>query len=315
MPLVSHVGPVGFLYATKANEFGFMKDDVDLISTFADQATIAIENSRLIKKSIERERLVREMTLAQEMQRKLLPQSVPTHASMEIDALSTPAFEVGGDYYDFVSLSGGRIGIIVGDVSGKGIPAAFYMSEVKGIFQSLSSLYSSPREFMIRANTVLAESIDKHSFVSLIYGILDVATGRLILARAGHCPMLYVGDGGASYVRPDGMGLGLGNEPVFSDAIEEQTIDLHPGDLCLFYTDGITEAHVNGDEFGYERLLEVARKAWGNSASDVKNEVLHAVDVFIDHGQPHDDLTLVVLRWLGPSTGNDSRLATGRMHS
>jgi len=76
--------------------------------------------------------------------------------------------------------------------------------------------------------------------VSLIYGILDLTTGRLILARAGHCPMLYVGDGGASYVRPDGMGLGLGHEPVFSDAIEEQTIDLHPGDLCLFYTDGIT---------------------------------------------------------------------------
>jgi phosphoserine phosphatase RsbU/P len=315
MPLVSHVGPVGFLYATKAGEFGFMKDDVDLISTFADQATIAIENSRLIKKSIERERLVGEMTLAQEMQRKLLPQTVPSHASMEIDALSTPAFEVGGDYYDFVSLPGERIGIIVGDVSGKGIPAAFYMAEVKGIFQSLSSLYGSPREFMIRANTVLAESIDKHSFVSLIYGILDLTTGRLILARAGHCPMLYVGDGGASYLRPDGMGLGLGKEPVFSDAIEEQTIDLHPGDLCLFYTDGITEAHVNGEEFGYERLLETARKAWGNSASAVKNEVLHAVDEFIDHGQPHDDLTLVVLRWQGVTTDNDSRLVTGRMHS
>jgi len=200
-------------------------------------------------------------------------------------------------------------------VSGKGIPAAFYMAEVKGIFQSLSSLYHSPREFMIRANTVLAESIDKHSFVSLIYGILDLTTGRLILARAGHCPMLYVGDGGASYIRPDGMGLGLGNEPVFSDAIEEQTIDLHPGDLCLFYTDGITEAHINGEEFGYERLLETAHRAWGNPAGSVKDEVLHAVDDFIDHGQPHDDLTLVVLRWLGPSTGNDSRLATGRMHS
>ena len=315
MPLVSHVGPVGFLYATKANEFGFVKDDVDLISTFADQATIAIENSRLIKKSIERERLVREMTLAQEMQRKLLPQSVPTHRTMEIDALSTPAFEVGGDYYDFVSLPGGRIGIIVGDVSGKGIPAAFYMAEVKGIFQSLSPLYSSPREFMIRANTVLAESIDKHSFVSLLYGILDVETGRLILARAGHCPMLYVGGGDASYVRPDGMGLGLGKEPLFSDAIEEQTIDLHPGDLCLFYTDGITEAHVNDEEFGYDRLLEAASKAWGNPASAVKNDVLQAVDVFIDHGQPHDDLTLVVLRWLGSSTGNDTRLVTGRMDS
>jgi phosphoserine phosphatase RsbU/P len=301
VPLVSHVGPLGFLYATKSTEYGFTKDDVDVISTFADQATVAIENSRLIKKSIERERLVREMTLAQEMQRKLLPQAVPCHPHFDLDAVSTPAFEVGGDYYDFVELPGNRLGIIVGDVSGKGVPAAFYMSEVKGIFQSLSMQHVSPRDFMIQANTVLAGSIDKHSFVSLIYAILDVGTGLLTIARAGHCPMLYIGTSGSDYIRPDGMGLGLSEGALFADAIEDHAIQLHPGDVCLFYTDGITEAHLNGDEFGYERLLNVAREARGRAASDVKNDVLHSVDTFIDHGAPHDDLTLVVLRWVGPA--------------
>jgi len=301
VPLVSHVGPLGFLYATKSTEYGFTKDDVDVISTFADQATVAIENSRLIKKSIERERLVREMTLAQEMQRKLLPQSLPCHPHIDLDAVSTPAFEVGGDYYDFIELPGNRLGIIVGDVSGKGVPAAFYMSEVKGIFQALSTQHVSPREFMIQANTVLSGSIDKHSFVSLIYAILDVGTGRLTLARAGHCPMLYVGESGSDYVRPDGMGLGLSEGALFSDAIEDHAIQLYPGDVCLFYTDGITEAHLNGEEFGYERLLSVARQARGRTASDVKNDVLQSVDTFIDHGAPHDDLTLVVLRWVGPA--------------
>jgi serine phosphatase RsbU (regulator of sigma subunit) len=300
VPLVSHVGLIGFLYATKAAAFGFVKDDVELISTFADQATIAIENSRLIQTSIERERLVREMTLAQDMQRKLLPQRLPHIPGIDLDALSTPAFEVGGDYYDYVVLSDHEFGIIVGDVSGKGVPAAFYMSEVKGIFQSLSPLYKSPREFMLRANTVLMESIDKHSFVSLIYGILDVRTGHFQIARAGHCPMLHIAEGSGAYLRPDGMGLGLAENAIFAGSIEEHTVPLRPGDLCVLYTDGVTEAHVNGEEFGYERLRAAAGCADGRSAARVKDDILQAVDAFIDHGAPHDDLTLVVIRWLGP---------------
>ncbi len=300
VPLVSHTGLTGFLYATKAAAFGFLKDDVELVSTFADQATLAIENSRLIRTSIERERLVREMTLAQEMQRKLLPQHLPRVAGIDLDALSTPAFEVGGDYYDYVVLSDHQIGIIVGDVSGKGVPAAFYMSEVKGIFQSLSPLYTSPREFMVRANTVLMESIDKHSFVSLIYGILDVRTGHFQIARAGHCPLLHVREESSTYLRPDGMGLGLAENSIFAGSMEEHTIRLRPGEACVLYTDGVTEAHRNGEEFGYERLRAAAGCADGRSAARVKDDILQAVDAFVDHGAPHDDLTLVVVRWLGP---------------
>ena len=299
VPLVSHSGPIGFLFATKEAEYGFAKDDVELISTFADQATIAIENSRLIKKSIERERLVREMTLAQEMQRKLLPQGFPLVGGVDIDAISTPAFEVGGDYYDFVQLSESTIGVIVGDVSGKGVPAAFYMSEVKGIFLSLSALYASPREFMVRANAVLTETIDKHSFVSLLYGILDVRTGRFQIARAGHCPLLHVARSGSAYLRPDGMGLGLADDAFFAGTIEEQTVQLAPGDVCVFYTDGVTEAHKNEEEFGYERLRAAAGLADGKSAARTKEDILSAVDAFIEHDAPHDDMTLVVVRWLG----------------
>jgi phosphoserine phosphatase RsbU/P len=302
VPLVSHAGLIGFLYATKAAEFGFLRDDVELISTFADQATIAIENSRLIRTSIERERLVREMTLAQEMQRKLLPQRLPRIAGVDMDALSTPAFEVGGDYYDYVVLSDHHLGVIVGDVSGKGVPAAFYMSEVKGIFQSLSPLYTSPREFMLRANTVLMESIDKHSFVSLIYGILDVRTGCFQIARAGHCPLLHVKEGSGVYLRPDGMGLGLAENSIFAGSIEDHALQLRPGELCVLYTDGVTEAHRNGEEFGYERLRAAAGYADGRPAARVKDDILQAVDEFIEHGAPHDDLTLVVIRWLGPTS-------------
>jgi serine phosphatase RsbU (regulator of sigma subunit) len=300
MPLVSHTGLIGILYATKESEYGFFKDDVDVISAFADQATVAIQNSRLIKKSLERERLLREMMLAQEMQRRLLPQRLPAYATLEIDAVSTPAFEVGGDYYDFVQLDEHTLGIVVGDVSGKGVSAAFYMAEVKGIFQSLSRMYPSPKQFMIKANEALASSIDKRSFVSLIYGLFDVRTGGLKLARAGHCPMLLVSGERVEYIRPNGMGMGLGRGGVFSHAIEEQGIQLRAGDVCIFFTDGVTEAQRSDEEeFGYDRLMKAAERAKGKHASAIKDEILESVKKFIDTQANHDDLTLVVLKWKG----------------
>jgi serine phosphatase RsbU (regulator of sigma subunit) len=303
VPLVSHSGMIGVLYATKDNTYGFVKDDVEVISAFADQATVAIENSRLIKKSIERERLLREMMLAQEMQRRLLPQSVPVLPMLDIDAISTPAFEVGGDYYDFMSLTPTTVGVIVGDVSGKGVSAAFYMSEVKGVFQSLGRMYASPREFMVRANDALSESIDKHSFVSLLYTTLDVERGTATIARAGHCPLLHCGRDGSTYIRPDGMGIGLAEGRPFVDSIEERVLTLQPGDVCILFTDGVTEARHGGDEFGYERLLAVAERVRDRSASMIKTEILEAVKTFIGHQAAHDDLTVVVVKWHGPPSG------------
>ena len=300
VPLVSHTSLSGILYATKKDTYGFVKDDVDVISAFADQATVAIENSRLIRESIERERLFREMLVAQEMQKKLLPQFLPSVASLEIDAISTPAFEVGGDYYDFMDFGDGRLGIVVGDVSGKGVSAAFYMSEMKGIFQALGRMHDSPKEFLARANEALASSIDKHSFVSLLYAIIDVRSGRIVIARAGHCPLLHVGSGTPAYVRPGGLGMGLSRGDRFNGTIEEVTIALQPDDVCVLYTDGVTEARSGDDEFGYERLMETANAARLLSATAIKNAILETVGTYTDHRAHDDDLTIVVLKWKGP---------------
>jgi sigma-B regulation protein RsbU (phosphoserine phosphatase) len=299
VPLVSHSGLIGILYATKDMEYGFFKDDVNVISAFADQATIAIENARLIAESLERERLLREMMVAQEMQRKLLPQSLPQFPHLELDAMSTPAFEVGGDYYDVVHLDDHRLGIIVGDVSGKGVSAAFYMSEVKGIFQALGKLYTSPREFMVKANETLARSIDRRSFVSLIYAVIDMETGALVLARAGHCPMLLLSEEKSGFVRPGGMGLGLDPGDVFAGSIEEHTLTLRPGDVCILYTDGVTEARYRDDEFGYERLLQTAEEVRHEPASFIKDHIVNTVRGFVQQEANHDDLTLVVMKWRG----------------
>jgi serine phosphatase RsbU (regulator of sigma subunit) len=152
---------------------------------------------------------------------------------------------------------------------------------------------------MVKANEALAGSIDRRSFVSLIYALVDTATGSLKLSRAGHCPMLHVSADGVSYVRPNGIGLGLTVGEVFDSAMEEDHIQLRRGDVCLFYTDGVTEAMHDGEEFGYERLKELTLALRRESASTIKRGVLETVQSFVGDDATHDDLTLVVLKWHG----------------
>ncbi|MDE3057139.1 MAG: SpoIIE family protein phosphatase [Bacteroidota bacterium] len=300
VPLVSHDEPIGILYATKEIDHGFEDDDVNIVSGFADHVTIAIENAKLFKKSLEKERLQRELLIAQEMQKRLIPQTLPFFSSADMKAVSAPALEVGGDYYDIVMLDEHRIGIVIGDVSGKGVGAAFYMAEVKGIFQSLSKIYSSPKEFLVKANEALISSIDKRSFISLIYAILDTRTGELVLSRAGHCPMLYVSFDKKQYVKPTGMGLGLRAGKLFEETIEERHITMKKGDVCVFYTDGVTESRSStGEEFGYERLLDLVAAHRNRSAEEIKEGIIQGVWNYTDEHGYDDDLTVFVLKWQG----------------
>jgi serine phosphatase RsbU (regulator of sigma subunit) len=192
-----------------------------------------------------------------------------------------------------------HLGIVVGDVSGKGVSAAFYMAEMKGIFQSLSKIYRSPKEFLSKAHAALSETIDKRSFISLIYAILDLRTGVMTIARAGHCPMLYVSNGKAEYIKPTGLGLGMGSSDFFQQTVEQEEIMLSAGDVAIFYTDGVTEAHPkSGEEFGYEQLLDVAKGMNRKSAVEVRDGIIMAVDKHMNHEPPEDDLTIVVVKWL-----------------
>jgi serine phosphatase RsbU (regulator of sigma subunit) len=300
VPLLSHEGLIGILHATKEIEYGFDQDDIDVLTTFADHVTIAIENSKLIAKSIERERLHQEMMVAQRMQQRLLPQSVPQFASVDIAAVSESSLEVGGDYYDFVQLTDTKFGIVVGDVSGKGVSAAFYMAEVKGIFLSLSKLCSSPRELLVRANHTLMNSLERNAFISLIYVTVDTEKGSMVLARAGHCPVVYLSSEGNELVRPTGLGLGLTDGSLFEESTEERNIHLKKGDVCIFYTDGITESRDKaGEEYGYDRLMETAVAVKHLDACKIKESILEDVRTFTGNSAYSDDMTLVILKWLG----------------
>lgn len=300
VPLVARSQLIGILYAAKDIEYGFDTEDLEIASAFADQAAVAVDNSKLIEKSIERERLLREIHLAQGMQKKLLPQSLPEVKSIEIEAFFSPAFEVGGDYYDFLMIDNKLLALVIGDVSGKGISAAFYMSEMKGVFQSLCRIYTSPKEFLLKANEVISASIDKRSFISLIYAILDLETGILKTVRAGHCPMIHSSGNETNFIRPNGIGLGMGNNILFEKYIQEYELFLKPGDVLVFYTDGITEAHgKDGEEFGYNRLLETVKFNRDKPAIEIRNEIISEVIKFTNNEPHFDDITLIILRWFG----------------
>ena len=300
VPLLSQNTVIGVLHATSDAEFAFDQEDVEVLTTFADQVTIAVENSTLIAQSMERERYQQEMMVAQRMQRRLLPQELPSTPELQLAANSEPSSEVGGDYYDVVQLDDRHIGIVVGDVSGKGVPAAFYMAEVKGIFQTLSKIYRSPRDLLIRANETLCETLERNYFVSFLYAIIDVIKGELTIARAGHCPMLYVSGAESASIRPGGLGLGLTRDSRFAESIEERTVRLKRGDVCLFYTDGIIECRNSGDEeFGEQRLAELVRKLAADSADRIKENIWDAIRAFAGNSTSADDLTLVVLKWQG----------------
>jgi serine phosphatase RsbU (regulator of sigma subunit) len=298
VPLISHTEVIGILYATKDMAFGFEKEDVDAAAAFADQVTIALENARLIEQSIEKERLEQELMVAQEMQRRLLPQSLPHFDNLDIDAVSYPAYEVGGDYYDFAYLGEKKLGIVIGDVSGKGVSAAFYMAVVKGIFQSLSKICESAKDLLIRTNRSLNGNIDKRFFVSMIYAIIDIERGILSFARAGHCPMLYVSRGEVELVRPNGLGLGLDSGPLFDDVIEEKEIKLATNDVCVFYTDGVTESrNRTGEEFGSNRLVQLVANVQGKTASEIRSNIVSAVREHTGNVTELDDISMVVLKW------------------
>jgi phosphoserine phosphatase RsbU/P len=297
VPLVSQDQMIGILYAAKHMEFGFDQEETELISTFADHATIAIENSRLIEQSLERERLQQELMVAQKVQKKLLPQKLPILDGFDLDAYSAPAFEVGGDYYDIAILDNDRIGIVIGDVSGKGVSAAFYMAELKGIFQALSKSCKTATEFLKKANNALYGSIDKSAFISLIYAIIDTESATMHLSRAGHCPMIHLHNGKPTLHKPNGIGLGLTGTSLFDEVIEEDVVSLEYNDVCVFYTDGVTEArNVHGEEYSTERLVTVITRNKHRSALELRNLILEDVTAYTGNKSFDDDLTIVILK-------------------
>ncbi|MDH7514910.1 MAG: SpoIIE family protein phosphatase [Bacteroidota bacterium] len=305
IPLRIHAGVVGTIGLLRKNPYDFDKDLLLVVSAFTDLVSVALENSRLIAESLTRERFRQELEVARGMQHSLLPVLLPTRPSYDIYARSLPAYEVGGDYYDVIRFDDDLLGIAIGDVSGKGVSAALYMAEVKGIFHAMSSAGVSTRDLLVRMNRTLCRTMDPKSFISLLFAVLDLRSGRLVFARAGHCPLLYISNDRAEYLRPDGMGLGLDDSERFLTTLEEQELHLRPGDTILLFTDGVTEArNSRGEEFSTGRLAGLAAAHASRPAREIVEAILDAVVRHSGERTADDDMTVLALRWIGESCGS-----------
>ncbi|GBD88567.1 phosphoserine phosphatase RsbU [bacterium BMS3Abin03] len=297
-PLKAHGKVKGLMIAAHKDERKFTEEAKNAIDTFSDYASVAIENSTLLEESIEKERLEKELDVAREIQRKILPAENPNYEGLEISSVFIPAFEVGGDYYDFFEISDSKLGFVIADVSGKGISAALIMAEVKGIFESLSKTIERPREILIKANEILNKTLDERTFVSAVYGLINFDKMELIISRAGHCPALLLRGESAINVQPVGLGLGLSNTIYFKETLEETKIKLQENDTIVLYTDGITEAKNSKlEDFGARYFTEILIGNSDKTADEISNKVIKEVTVFSkDHSQ-YDDITLVIFKW------------------
>lgn len=299
-PLVVQNKQIGTLVLLKEVADGFNREMVDIINTFVNQTSVSVENFRLLSDALENERYKEELKIAQRVQRSLLPQELASNGCFSIHAFSQAADEVGGDYYDTFQLSDHRYAVIIGDVSGKGTSAAFNMSQMKGVFHSLVQMQLGPKEFLVHANQALSHCLEKSSFITISYFIIDTENRSITFARAGHCPSLYFdgSTGTADFFRNKGLGLGILRNSNFEKHVQVNTIEYKPKDVLLLYTDGITEANnAEGEEFGYDRLRELLEQHAEKSPEKMQEEMIEAVYGFSGNRFLNDDYTMVIVKF------------------
>lgn len=282
-------------------------DQLGELAVSFNEMTRSLES--LLQQAAEKKRLEEELRIARQIQESLLPPNPVELPGATTAAVCVPAREVGGDYYDFFPLGPRKLAIVVADVAGKGTSAALYMAELKGLLLGLSRIYESPKALLVELNELLADHLGPRSFITMIYAVLDLETGWLRFARAGHTPLVYLPGHGRDRARadllvPGGLVLGLrldGMAGRFEALLEEQSLPVRPGDLFVLYTDGLTEAtNEAADLFGEERLCRTVEAYRQLPARELSDRILAEVAQFAGGAERHDDLTMVIVKVEGP---------------
>ncbi len=312
VPLVTSGELVGLLsLGPRRSENEYSTDDRRLLQDLAAHAAPAVRVAQLVREqeaeALDRQRIEQELQVAGLIQQQFLPRSLPELPGWRVSAHYRPAREVGGDFYDFLDLPGGQVGIVIGDVTDKGVPAALVMATTHSILRTEAARLVSPGEVLRRANSLLVGEMPAHMFVTCLYAVLDPATGRLRYANAGHdLPYVRTAEGVVE-LRATGMPLGLLPEMDY----EERETVLAPGHEVLFHSDGVVEAHDPDREmFGFPRLKELVGEPVSGDA--LIDRVLADLASFTGPGwEQEDDITLVTLSRASRPTAGGDRMPTG----
>jgi len=295
VPLWNNRDVIGLIYVDSLGAPGkFTKDDLRLLTLLANLAAVKIENLRLFIQEQKMKLMERELEAAAQIQRRLLPTVMPELPGYEVTGFNEPCREVGGDYFDFIHKKDGRLGIAIGDVSGKGMGAALLMATLQASFRAHAPMGMSITDLVGRLNEIVASASMSNKFISFVYGELEGASGRFEYANAGHNPPLLMRTNGEVEHLPSG-GMILGVLPEATYAAREVTLE--PGDFLVLYSDGITESQdVDSEEFDEERLIAAMSEHRTESAKAIRESIEEAVDAFVGEAPQFDDVTLVVIK-------------------
>jgi serine phosphatase RsbU (regulator of sigma subunit) len=302
-----HIQPVysknkllgALIIGEKKSEASINRDDFTFLQTIAGQIAVAIDNSFLYEEITQKERMKHELDIAKRIQLASLPGKVPNVEGLEISGTSIPAFEVGGDFYDYLETDNGDFMVIVGDVSGKGTSAALYMSKIQGIMRTLHEFRLSPRKLLVRTNHLLYSYLEKGYFVSSTAANFNTSTRKVQISRAGHLPLYYFSSSNNKLVKitTKGMVLGLTQDKTFERNMDEDEINYQTGDIFIFITDGIIDSkNTMMQDFGEERFIRTINNTIDMSAENIRNAIIESAKTFAGEEEQFDDMTVVVVK-------------------
>jgi sigma-B regulation protein RsbU (phosphoserine phosphatase) len=304
VPLLFRERSFGVLaVANSADGNPFTEADFSLMQSLAEQAALALHNAEFLNFQIEKKQLDLDLSLASGIQQMLLPGEMPAFAGLDIDARYSPAQKVGGDLYDVFPLSESRLGIAVADVSGKGIPASLLMAICRTNLRQIAPRHGSPAETLRELNRVLGGNMSNGMFITMLYGVIDLAAQTVTIARAGHeLPLIsrrnpLTGVPEETFVGSEGMSLGMVPDEIFAEVIEDHVEPFNAGDVLILYTDGITEApNEEQKEFSGARLADAVRTLHNRPAVELNNGILEGLHRFTGEEPQRDDFTLVTVK-------------------
>jgi len=279
----------------------FSASDFVVFQSIAEQSAFALYNAVVYSEASEKRRIDRDLDVAHDIQRILLPHAAPAIEGFEIAGLNVPATQVSGDYYDYIPLGADRIGIAIADVSGKGVAASLIMAMCRSVLRSVARSSQSAATVLQEVNRQLYPDIREDMFISMAYLIAQKGSDELVLSRAGHDAPLHFRAADRSVVRinPPGMALGIDSGSVFNRVTSDFSVRLEEGDCLILYTDGVTEAlDVNGLEFGISKLIEAVQASAPTGASAILSRITSDLRSFVDGHPQNDDITLIAIRKL-----------------
>ncbi|MFN2577539.1 MAG: SpoIIE family protein phosphatase [Pyrinomonadaceae bacterium] len=295
-PIISNSEVIGVFDLESDHLNAYSNDDLEVLMLLASQIAIIIEKVMLHDQLIEKQRLETQLEVARQVQLELLPARDPQLVGFDISAYNFPTEEVSGDYYDWVRIYDDQIGIVIADVSGKGVPAALLMAFLRASLRAATHIGYAPHISMSKVNYLLWESIERNQFVTAFYGILDATNRTLAYSNAGHSPALLMkADGAERFEERGGVPLGMFRDSRYYEYFET----IAPGEVFVLYTDGVTEAMNSGDEeYGRDRLVAAVRQCRNLPAREMIDFIHRELIAWTDGRGAHDDVTFFIIKAL-----------------